>query len=176
MKMNDWKSLLSKFEIREGSIEPVQPRTLARYEKAKGLVLPKSYKEYCKTFGPGTFVTASDRQFCTPAAASPWFNLDVLNQKIQSMANVDEYAGDPKQFRRALYFGSDISTAFYFWDPQDVTDSKQNEFGVYVLYRDWSVTRLADTFWDLIYNIYATYESKIKGSSDDLGLVFVPGQ
>jgi hypothetical protein len=41
----------------------------------------------------------------------------------------------------------------YFWDPKDCTNAHDFEYGVYVLYRDWGIARLADTFRDFITDI-----------------------
>lgn len=175
MAIKEWKSILAKLEIEGGAPNPVNKLVLVKYENEAGLVLPKSYKEYCQTFGPGHIAPPWNYRIHTPQASSPGFNIDVLNKSVKRMV-LAASAPDPKQFNRAVYFASDSATSDFFWDPEDVTSKRDGECGIYVMYRDLRVERLCDTFWTFITDICLGAGVPSYDNSEGVELVFAPGE
>jgi len=174
MKPNDWKAVLARLKVEDGPLKPLSMTTLKQYEKKIGIRLPKSYKNYCCTIGPGELVVPHCYRICVPDVASNAFNIEKINTDVRSIAGIDLMAADPVQYKRGLYFGTDISTSDYFWDPQDITDPKNNEYGIYVRYRNWQVDRLCDTFWEFINDICLGKGNPTQDNSLGVELVFTP--
>ncbi|WP_020470014.1 hypothetical protein [Zavarzinella formosa] len=171
---SDWVSLLAKFEIQGGSVNPVQRKILAQYQKNTGFMLPKSYCDYCQVFGPGFLTLPYCFRVCVPTASSAAFDIDILNKNKKGMP--EDYVSDVDQFRRAVFFASDIGTSHFFWDPHEVIDSKNHEYGIFVIYRSWEVKRISEDFSSLIHDI--CHGSGVPGyeNAEGVDLVFEPGQ
>lgn len=181
MKTSAWKTLLAKFEIRRGSVSPVQQSELKRYEKKTGFRLPQSYQGYCQVFGPGYLTMPSYYCICVPNAEAEEFNLDVLNTNNKPMVErpdspVIRYVSDMEQLRRAVFFATDIGTSRFFWDPNDVGNEKDHEYGIYVLYRNYKVERLATTFWSFINDVCLGTGLPAEDNTGGIDLVFSPGK
>ncbi|WP_171468895.1 SMI1/KNR4 family protein [Frigoriglobus tundricola] len=156
-----WDRLLSLAKI-EGQLRPVAEGQLDKFEIRRNIKLPQSYRWFCKKFGPGSIrgqiwinITAPEDP---PASATPrpgGHGIEALNEDIWSTVflDVDVYCPDPKLIRNGLFFGSDIYTHHYFWNTNEVTDRANNELAVYVVFREWKVYRLADSFESFIYDI-----------------------
>lgn len=154
-----WESLFATFEI-EGPIS--YPRyaknEIERYEKEIGFSLPNSYKDFCSTFGPGELVPSLQYSIAAPGLETleSFFEIRHLNGFVKgNMPKVDEYPGPPDlsghaQLSRAIFFGSDISLHYYFWDPEEITSKADQEYAIYVVQRSYSIVRLADTFFEFV--------------------------
>jgi hypothetical protein len=174
MGTKEWKSILARLEIEQGAVNPVKKSVLSKYEKEAGLILPKSYKAYCQTFGPGELAPPWTYRIHTPHALSTAFNIDILNQKVKGMTFANLSALDMVRFKRVMYFATDMATSDFFWDPEDVTDKRDNECGIYVMYRNWRVERLCDTFWAFINDICLGTGVPGYDNSEGVELVFSP--
>jgi len=147
--VSDWQTFLSRFEIERGELSPVPRTRLTQYEEQTGFTLPRSYCEFCETFGPGELRCMTDCEVHVPSAEMRHFNLERLNTVMRTERPTSGIA-DLEQYSRAVFFGSNMYTDSFFWDPHDVTDRAANEYGVYVLHRDQTVERLADSFWAFV--------------------------
>jgi hypothetical protein len=173
VEKSNWKAVLAKLEVEGGPVNPVQRPVLRRYERKIGLSLPEGYKAFCQTIGPGELTIPNYYRIYVPQAPDG-FNIELLNQKIKAMprdfAIYDIRGTDRKQLGRGVYFASDIATSHYFWDPEDITNDEQYEYGIYGLHRDCSVERLCDTFWAFINDIC------LGDKDDEWYPVFIPGK
>jgi hypothetical protein len=50
----------------------------------------------------------------------------------------------------AKIFASDGTGAIFFWDPVEVTTHQLHEYAIYVVWRDWTLERLCNTFWEFV--------------------------
>jgi hypothetical protein len=164
MKKLDWGAVLAKLEVVGGPIRPVQRAVLRRYEKNIGMSLPEGYKGFCQTIGPGELTVP--RHYRIHAPRDPLWDIESLNQDMKNQAPhrdqllLDIRGTDRSQLVRGVYFASDITTICYFWDPEDLTDPDQHEYGIYAIYRDHSVRRVCDNYWEFV-NTYCLGESDI---------------
>jgi hypothetical protein len=164
MNLNDpWKRLLERVRI-DGQLDPVSDAQLDAFEIANKIKLPHSYREFCKTFGPGSLHGRIWIHIATPTRStsrkhaigrSAKVNIDVLNKEVWStfLIDLDEYCDNPGLIRNGLFFGRDIYTHHYFWNKAESTDRKTNEMAIYVIYREMKIHRLADSFESFIYDI-----------------------
>jgi hypothetical protein len=156
-----WKRLLDRVRI-EGQLRPVSDAQLDEFETKHQIKLPRSYREFCKVFGPGSLrgqicihITVPETVSEHVAAQATKQSIEILNKEIWStiFLDLDDYCPDPALIRKGLFFGKDIYTHHYFWNPLDITDKANSEFGVYVIFREMKIHRLADTFESFIYDI-----------------------
>jgi hypothetical protein len=179
--MEMWNSLLSTIQI-DGPIvyPPYADRELVRYEKEIGHMLPKSYCDFCRTFGPGKLAIPFNYNIAAPGPTTWQSFSDIrhLNKFAKDCEpEIDEFNQDDPDIllaSRAIYFCSDIDIDLYFWDTGDVTLPHDGEFAVYVKRRLNKAERLADTFFDFIINTCF-----ITGASgDDMSIerrrIFIP--
>jgi hypothetical protein len=157
------KKLLRTLRV-EGRLSPVSDRQLATFESLNKIKLPASYRTFCKVFGPGCLRGRIEVHIAVPGLKLSEDrntgelvkeSVEVLNKEIWStrFIDLDEYCPNPNLVRKGLFFGRDIYTHHYFWNKSEVTDKQNNELGVYVIYREWAIHRLADSFESFIFNI-----------------------
>jgi hypothetical protein len=149
-----WETLFSCFQVTGPITYPLYAkRELERYEQEVNRRLPRSYREFCFVFGPGQIVFPFQFNIAAPGPET-WRSLSecrYLNDFAGGSAAAD--SDDPQdisRLSRALYFGSDISLHFYFWDTGEITSAQEGEFAIYVLQRLGDIHRLADTYFDFI--------------------------
>jgi len=153
--MNDWKSLLDRMTIDDecGSLKPATLKNLKDIERRLGITLPKSYLDYCATFGAGQI----DERYriSIPGLAKRGFGMYDLEKLHKDMHEneYEIYLADPTQYHRSIVFATTERRDTLFWDPQDVTDADRCEYGIWVLQEDFVIHRLCDTFWELVNEI-----------------------
>jgi hypothetical protein len=158
-----WKKLLDIVQV-QGQLDPVSEKQLAAFEAANKIKLPRSYREFCKVFGPGDLqcriwihLTTPGRDTSAGRTVEGLWNVstEVLNREIwsTSLFEVDEYCSQPELVRKGLFFARDIYTHLYFWKKDEITSKSMNELAVYVIYREWDIYRLADSFESFIFDI-----------------------
>jgi hypothetical protein len=160
--IRSWQRLLDIVQI-EGELQPISDSQLDAFEAKNQTKLPWSYREFCKVFGAGSLrariwihITTPDNPFIKrPESRGTMESMDVLNEEIWStiFLDVDEYCPDPALIRQGLFFGSDIYTHHYFWNRQEITDKDRNEMGVWVIYREMKIYRLAESFESFVWDI-----------------------
>jgi hypothetical protein len=153
--MNDWKSLLDRMTIDDecGSLKPATLKNLKQIEQRLGITLPKSYLDYCTTFGPGDIDGCY--RISVPGFTKRGFDsydLEKLNKHMHDN-EYDVYFPGPNQYQRSIVFANTARRDTLFWDPQDVTDADRSEYGIWVLQEDFVIRRVCDTFWELINEI-----------------------
>src|SRR5262245_13295573 len=141
-----WKRGQSHYVVRPCKPSPVSLDRLVRFEEESGVRLPRGYRQFCQTFGPGEL---SHSFTITVPGGKSRFDLAELN-RLYHAAILEQNSPDPLQYARAVVFASDSATACYFWDPADSTDKKAPEYGIYVRFRGDTTQRVADNFWDFI--------------------------
>jgi hypothetical protein len=162
-RKRSWKQLLDSVTV-EGRIHPVSAKAIDRFEHAVEVGLPRSYCDFLGVFGPGKLngrisidITAPSQS--TPSssssARSATSSIETLNEDVWStrFIDLDEYCADPALIRNGLFFGKDIYTHHYFWNRTEITDKARHEMAIYVIYREWTSYRLADSFESFIYDI-----------------------
>lgn len=164
MKKDDWRAVLAKLKVVGGPVRPVQRAVLRRYEKKHGMSLPEGYKGFCQAIGPGELTLP--RGYCIHAPRDPIWDLESFDQDLKRQAlhrgqeMLDFRGTDRSQLVRGVYFASEITTSCYFWDPHDITDPEQHEYGIYAIHRDSAVERICETFWDFV-NTYCLGEKDV---------------
>jgi len=152
MTKTQWKQLLKKLDVKNdmGDLSPVTQAALDTFENDCGIRLPSTYRSFCRVFGAGEF----GREFLI---AVPGFKGESKTNSLQGLQELshagleyDEYSPDPQQHARGVFFAFDILGSKYFFDPEDISDARKNEYAVYTLFRDWEVQRTADNFWQFV--------------------------
>jgi hypothetical protein len=150
MKADSWDEILASLKV-TGTINPPSEADLAEYETEQKFKLPASYRGYCEVFGPGEL--GNWYVLATPGYTGKHtnkYNLADKTRFFREGLDWEEYSTDPEQFSRAIIFGSDGSGTIYFWDPTEITATKKREYAIYVMFRNWKVKRVCDTFWQFI--------------------------
>ena len=153
MNVLEWKAFAKRLTIVDGVPRPVSDRLITICERRLRVSLPASYRAYCKVLGAGRL--AKFVEIAVPGGgrdrADDYFNLAKLNQT--KPMDYEEYAADPGQVTRSVVFGDSGCRETFFWDPQDITDRRRHEYGIYVRFEDWQTRRLADTFCEFICDV-----------------------
>lgn len=144
----DWELLLAQFIIQDGKVAPVATSLLYQYEHNSGFALPQSYRDYCATFGPGELRHANTCEIHVPYAVMPQYNIDQLNDSMQHVAITG--IADVDLFLRAVFFGSNMDSDCFFWDPLDIRQSTTSEYSIYVLRRNQTIEKICESFWAFI--------------------------
>ena len=134
-------------KIKKGMQKVVLNKTsIRKCERALEFSFPNSYHEFLLSIGPGTF----RRYFFIDGPKVQGSNNKGITSRIKMtrgnsvLADVYE---DAEVIGRMIPFGDTIAGDIFFWDPSDVTNRKQNEYGVFVLPRDsYRITRVSSTF------------------------------
>jgi hypothetical protein len=156
MAHTSWQELLPSLTILRGQPRPISDAELDQFERETAFTLPKSYRAFCTSFGPGELVRPWHYRIAVPGPSdwSEMVELRKFNRYAHTCtAECDEYCANPDQVRRAWCFGTDIGASWYFWDPLDVTEPSGNEYGIYILYRGYKIGRLAGTFWSFVNDV-----------------------
>ncbi len=151
-----WEQLKRRFEIVGDKLRVVSPKEIAVFEDATGFRVPISYQFYCQVFGAGTLTEPANYEIAVPGLRQAYANSELtsLNQQIRRLSNEYRYyCNRPDLFERAWFFGQDIGTSYFFWDPLEVTDYNNREYGIFVIQRDYSIFRLTDSFWQFVNDI-----------------------
>ncbi len=151
MATNDWKSVLAKLDVTGGSVNPVTAKEIAQFEAETKFLLPKSYCGYCTTIGPGILVTPDSYKISVPGAKSEHYNLLTFNDVMKVVEGKPSIIRE--LFARSWLFAVDIGNGLYFWDPLEITRPGDNEYAIYIMYEDYKLDRLADTFWGFVTKI-----------------------
>jgi hypothetical protein len=178
----EWEVVLDSVEIRDGAVRPVSKADVTRHKKRSELLLPDSYYGYCQVFGPGE-LTNWNYAICIPDAKSKYFGIEQFNTFTrQSSAprgwhpDVNQRQANAAQCRRAKFFASDICTSWFFWDPIDVTNREENEFGIYIIHREGYIARVADSFGEFIKDKCLGPGIPGYDYTNDIERVFFPGE
>jgi SMI1 / KNR4 family (SUKH-1) len=156
MKRLDWDGLKDRVTLIGDELRVVSDKELDAFESETGFKLPESYRQFCKVFGAGTLARPDTFNIAVPGLTRtyPAFELRSFNLETRDFSR--EYkvrCARPDLFERAWFFGDDIGTSYYFWDPQEVIDKHNAECAIYVMLRSWELLRIADTFWNFIVDV-----------------------
>jgi hypothetical protein len=155
MSTEYWHELYRRITFLKG--EPVfrcDEAQITEFQNRIGYPLPRSYIDFVALFGPGEL--AETFQIAAPGDdRKSDYDLFTYNDNTHTARadEVDEYSPDPGLFRRFLFFGQDISSNDYAWDPTEVTNVETHEYAIYVKYREWNVKRLADSFEEFVRDV-----------------------
>ena len=177
MTKSKWKQLLKtlKTDSLMGELSPVDKAALDSFESTVGVKLPSSYRLFCSVFGAGEFARAVGIAAPGFQGKSTKYSLERLQSLAKEDLEYEEYSPDPGQHARSVFFANDIVGSMYFFDPYDITDVSKNEYGVYRLFRDWEVQRIADDFWIFVTNmILGEQHKKLFEDEEPPELIFRP--
>jgi hypothetical protein len=167
MNMSDWKKLYSTLRIKkpgEGGMRPIPRRRflnkptvddLETFETKYGLKLPTSYRHYALVFGAG--VISGRFEIAVPGYGPRRTQQDLMAMNTHGyFAKLQKWDGldNPKQINRMLVFCETLGQDYIGWDPTDVTETRNHEYGIYVLLRlSVSAKKIAATFDEFINKI-----------------------
>ena len=155
MANNMWSEVLQSLSMISGELRPVSESDLDQFETETGFKLPKSYRDFCTLLGPGILAHPGNYRIVAPKSnGGEMEELRRFNRFAHACNQECEfYCQNAEQVKRALFFGTDIGTSWFFWDPGETANAKDNEHSIFVLYRDYDVERLANSFWDFVNDI-----------------------
>ena len=156
MTKSMWENILNGMDVDTSmcDISPADQKQLDDFEIQSGVKLPQSYRTFCTVFGAGELSECYRITVPGYSGEAAFVDLHNLNSEMHVGLEWEEYSPDPKQFQRAIIFANDVARNIYFWDPSELTDAATSEYGFYVKHEDWETKRLADTFWDLVNEVW----------------------
>jgi hypothetical protein len=136
---NRWEKLYDRL-VRRERLEILRPPTevinsaLERIEKLFHTPLPQSYKEFIHLFGPGEIgeyfrIFGPSIEGFQDCGSSLEREREVWPEYLTSVGRSD--LGE-----RVICFSTTIGGDATFWDPRDVRDPNEHEYGIYVHSRD----------------------------------------
>lgn len=138
-KSEDWQALYDRILIIYPEMTYVAKPTraaIADFEKKCKFVLPNSYCDFIRVFGPGR-IGARFRLYAPGYLSTLNYKCDlsVFNTDFQSWnkdlgLNPTTYKDEPL-IRRLVVFSKTIGGDIIGWDPQDVRDEAAREYGIY---------------------------------------------
>ncbi len=155
MTASQWRVLWSALEIQPPWGEAVRKPTdeaIAEYERQSGFLLPPSYREFAKVFGPGEL--AEGYKVRTPGScltgrstAISTFNhncdLAEFNRRLRRPSNPlgpdvinDIYNRDKERISRLVCFADSMIGEVIGWDPLDIRDQANGEYGIFIIVRE----------------------------------------
>jgi SMI1 / KNR4 family (SUKH-1) len=172
-----WADLLGSLEVnyRMGRppLTPAAQGDIEAFERARGVPLPRSYREYCAVFGAGE--VALRFKIAVPGfkGDATAFSLEDLDKVAHEGLDYEEYSRDPRQHERGIFFCTDTVRSYHFFDPADA-DPAGEEYAVYTLFSDFEVERTADNFWEFVTGccLGDRWEQLVKGGPPER--VFMP--
>jgi len=162
-----WKALYRSLDAREQPhLKPLPKPTdamLDEFESRSGFTLPLSYRAFIKVFGPGEL--AWEYRMFAPGYPhqSEMIDLEKFNADFRKpFADTEhpritkrllEQYKDGQRLFRAVVFCRTGTGDLICWDPADVRDGRQREYGIYQLARKDFVEPLAVTFPEFIEDV-----------------------
>jgi hypothetical protein len=146
--MNPWSGIykeLSIFGQRRRKRVPTEA-TIATFERAHELALPKSYREFSVLFGAGEL--CGFYRFHVPLDRKDEYDLSTYNVGLQGEQRKDHWAeyGQSEIVGHLLFFCSTIGGEFYAWRTNEITNQHDHEYAVYHFLRSPSLEKVAQTF------------------------------
>jgi len=116
------KKRVKVYYASEDKVLKPKVKDLDQYEKESGFKLPDDYREFARTFGPGTF---DGWQISTPGFPNAEHEVDLakLNERLRR-----SYLPNFVRF-----CGKEDFHGWFAWNPEDITDPVKHHYGVYLL-------------------------------------------
>ncbi len=121
-------------------------------EKKLKLKLPAGYREFAKAFGCGKL--GDYFLISVPVKDLQMSDLAFFSDFVRDNAELyEDMYGDKAFVKRMVGFGSTVGGDILVWDPKDVTDKANNEYGIYVLPDDKDkIVKLSKDFAGFVEN------------------------
>lgn len=153
-----WQELLAKLEIRlqPGWVSVPKPTEddLIQFETAHNFKLPQSYRSFIKLFGAGTL--AFDFKLLAPIGPNfPRYDLGSFNLETKSgfTSTFLHFFSEPDRVKRLTYFAIPENADLIGWDPEDIRDRENHEYGICELGPTEDLELVAISFSDFIDHI-----------------------
>jgi hypothetical protein len=158
MSVVEWEVLYSSLSITKWSGRPFLPKPtkedLDAFEQEWEIKLPKSFREYAPIFGSGTLGRRFD--IATPGyGRRARHDIAAMNRSkcIKQLRKWEELEL-PDQLERAIFFCETVGQDYIFFDPADITDRRNHEYGIYALLRlEKKAKKIAESFKEFIETI-----------------------
>jgi predicted DNA-binding WGR domain protein len=148
---NPWESLHDRIAHYYPNYRYVAKPTLQdldAFEAASGFLLPRSYRDFALAFGPGEL--AQQFKIYTPGAFSKRNEQNGLAHFNESYRTWKKhFAGSPsltEQAKRMIVFSTTVGGDSIGWDPEDVCDTVNHEYGIFNITRHNDVERIGNSF------------------------------
>lgn len=163
MAADKWRERLQQIQV-VVNFDPVPLPTeaaLDAYEQDTGTRLPQSFREFLLKFGPGEL--ADEYQIVSPGYEdySDAVDLATLNRRFQGYTSMTqrtdeslaEEFGDAARARRLVLFASTFGGDRYGWDPDDVRDPAEPEYGIYLVPHPGPIKEVATSFVEWVISL-----------------------
>lgn len=154
-----WESLKQKLRVTKPPAPPQPIPTLAHlthFETSLGIRLPESYKLFVTTFGAGE-IGGYFNIFAPGYPNKPSGSIEGLISLVRDPAVREAFIEAYKDvdfLDRMIPFSNSIGGDIIAWDPDDVRDSVNSEYGIYILPDDLDqIVELASSFKEYIENV-----------------------
>lgn len=158
MTVKHWQSVLKALNVVDKVGLTLLPKptdeALDEFEAQSGVLLPQSYRQFIKVFGPGELIWEF-RFFAPGYADQPHADLHTFNTEAKAPLT-DTFLRslkDPNRVRRLIFFSRSSTGDLFGWDPEDVRDSKGREYGIYKLGRKNYAEEVAASFQEFIESV-----------------------
>jgi hypothetical protein len=174
-----WQRLFDRLMRQRGQdlVRPTMKQmdaALTRYERAIGIPLPNGYKAFIREFGPGE-IGGYFRVYGPHISGYEDYGNDIAeeNENWRDPEGGWVEFGNPSLVARLIFFSTTVGGDACFWDPEDVRDSQNHEYGTYVHSRSEPMDKVefvAGTFEDFIHDVCLGHGfDKIGGGWDPAG-------
>lgn len=157
MSTEEWKSLYETIEVRTEPDCTIAPKPteqqLDQFELVADFKLPKSYRDFIRVFGAGELaceykIMAPGYLNPTGSQGVPVYDLQSFNDSTKNQFDTTflSFFSDPEKIQRLVYFCATGTGNIIGWDPQDIREARQYDYGIYELGRSETLEFLADSF------------------------------
>lgn len=155
--VHDWADFYRSLAVDVPFGTPVPkptPAQLDEYERRVGRKLPKSYRAFITVFGPGSF--SSMLQIAAPGYRylDSTCDIDIANESYTYNKDDMSIPGiaieDNSRLSRLWFFGIEGCRNYLGWDPDDIRNVSESEYGIYRVVSACDVKLVATTFRQLV--------------------------
>lgn len=164
MNVEDWQRLYDSLDVSVPDWSPAAekptPQALDEYENSSGFKLPLSYRCFVQVFGPGEL--GQEFRIFAPgyeslgehAAATDLGRFNASKEPLRADPQVLQYYEDQERISRLVFFASTDGGEIIGWDPLDVRDRGNCEYGIYIILNDRKAPELlAKSFTEFVHDV-----------------------
>jgi hypothetical protein len=161
MGIDYWLDLYRSVVIREREQAMPLPKPtvqmIADFERRTQFALPRGYIDFLKVFGPGELAWEYDIKAPGYPERGEAVDLETYNanlhERLKQSFRFLRLKEDVDRAVRMIFFCRTGAGESVGWDPLDVQDPDNQEYGIYLFTRTPSVVTLACTFEEFIENV-----------------------
>jgi hypothetical protein len=155
--LQQWQALFGELEIVQQNPQILNEEELSRFEAENNILLPTGYKEFCQTFGTGSFGNFI-RIFCPDQDLVEYSNLslEAIREEIESFPSgrPDRDSSFQSLLANSFVFGDDFGANIAVWDLRtySVLDEGYDIYWIDIDASDEELYRVGRNFFEFVNN------------------------